>query len=107
MVAQASLPETEAALHDLADWARRRGTPITVRLVKGAYWDYEVILARQLGWPVPVYLEKWRTDAQFERCTRLLMEQHQWLRPALGSHNVRSIAHALAAAGAWGRPRSG
>ena len=33
----------------------RRGTPITVRLVKGAYWDYEVLLARQLGWPVPVF----------------------------------------------------
>jgi RHH-type proline utilization regulon transcriptional repressor/proline dehydrogenase/delta 1-pyrroline-5-carboxylate dehydrogenase len=42
IVAQAYLPETESDLAALADWARDRGTPITVRLVKGAYWDFEV-----------------------------------------------------------------
>ena len=55
IVVQAYLPETEADLATLRDWVRERGTPVTVRLVKGAYWDYEVLLARQLGWPVPVY----------------------------------------------------
>jgi len=98
IVAQAYLKETEGDLESLLEWVRRRETPITVRLVKGAYWDYEVVLARQLGWPIPVYLEKWQTDANYERCARFLMEHHEWLRPALGSHNVRSLALAMAAA---------
>ncbi len=107
IVVQAYLPEAEADLRSLADWAKRRGTPITVRLVKGAYWDYEVVLARQLGWPVPVYLHKWETDANYERCARFLMENHNLLRPALGSHNVRSLSAAIAAAEACGVPREG
>ena len=85
-------------------WVRRRGTPITIRLVKGAYWDYEVTHARQMGWPVPVYLKKWQSDASFERCARFLMEHHERLRPALGSHNIRSLAHAMAAAESLGVP---
>jgi RHH-type proline utilization regulon transcriptional repressor/proline dehydrogenase/delta 1-pyrroline-5-carboxylate dehydrogenase len=107
IVAQAYLPETEADLAALADWARERGTSVTVRLVKGAYWDYEVLLARQLGWPVPVYQRKWESDASYERCTDFLMAQHRWLRPAFGSHNVRSLAHAIASAEAAGVPPDG
>ena len=53
IVAQAYLPEAEADLRSMEAWARDRGTPITIRLVKGAYWDYEVTHARQLGWPSP------------------------------------------------------
>lgn len=98
IVLQAYLTETEADLSMLRDWVNQRGTPITVRLVKGAYWDYEVVLARQLGWPIPVYLQKWQTDACYERCARFLLEHHDQLRPALGSHNVRSLALAMAAA---------
>jgi RHH-type proline utilization regulon transcriptional repressor/proline dehydrogenase/delta 1-pyrroline-5-carboxylate dehydrogenase len=106
IVCQAYLPDAEADLHQLCDWAKRRGTPVTIRLVKGAYWDYEVTQARQLGWPVPVYQEKWRSDAQFERCTRFLLDHHRSLRPALGSHNLRSLAHGLAAAEVGRVPRA-
>ena len=104
IVCQAYLPEAEGDLHRLAGWVRERGTPITIRLVKGAYWDYEVTHARQMGWPVPVYLQKWQSDASFERCARFLMANHEGLRPALGSHNLRSLAHAMAAAEAFGVP---
>jgi len=107
IVAQAYLTESEADLHALRDWARDRGSAVTVRLVKGAYWDYEVLLARQLGWPVPVYPQKWATDANYERCTRFLLENRRWLRPAFGSHNLRSLAHAVAAAEAFGVPVNG
>jgi RHH-type transcriptional regulator, proline utilization regulon repressor / proline dehydrogenase / delta 1-pyrroline-5-carboxylate dehydrogenase len=107
VVTQAYLPEALGDLEMLRDWARRRGTPVTIRLVKGAYWDYEVLHARQVGWPVPVYLRKWETDANFERCTRFLFENRAWLRPALGSHNVRSIANAMAIAESMGVPREG
>jgi RHH-type proline utilization regulon transcriptional repressor/proline dehydrogenase/delta 1-pyrroline-5-carboxylate dehydrogenase len=101
---QAYLKDCGADLEALAAWARRRGTPVWVRLVKGAYWDYENILAAQQNWPVPVWRAKWQTDANYERLTRFLMENHQWLRPALGSHNVRSLAHALALADVLGLP---
>ncbi|MBX6312345.1 MAG: L-glutamate gamma-semialdehyde dehydrogenase [Isosphaeraceae bacterium] len=105
IVAQAYLPEALDDLRSLRDWVRQRGTPIAVRLVKGAYWDYEVLHARQVGWPVPVYLEKWATDANYERCTEFLLQNQQHLHPAFGSHNVRSLAHALAAAETFGVPR--
>jgi len=107
IVAQAYLPEAEGDLRSLAEWAEARGTPVTVRLVKGAYWDYEVLLARQFGWPVPVYQRKAESDASFERCSRFLLEHRRLLRPAFGSHNVRSLAHALATAEALGVPPDG
>ncbi len=68
-------------LHDLLEWAKNRGTPVTVRLVKGAYWDYETVTSAASGWPVPVYRQKWQSDDNFERQTRFLMENHEWLRP--------------------------
>jgi len=95
---QAYLTSSGQDLQDLAAWAERRGTPIWVRLVKGAYWDYETVIAAQNDWPVPVYTQKHQTDANFERLTTFLLNHHRWLRPAIASHNIRSIAHALAVA---------
>jgi RHH-type proline utilization regulon transcriptional repressor/proline dehydrogenase/delta 1-pyrroline-5-carboxylate dehydrogenase len=104
IVCQAYLPEAENDLRKMEAWVRQRGTPITIRLVKGAYWDYEVTHARQVGWPVPVYLQKWQSDASFERCARFLMANYERLRPALGSHNIRSLSFAMAAAESLGVP---
>jgi RHH-type proline utilization regulon transcriptional repressor/proline dehydrogenase/delta 1-pyrroline-5-carboxylate dehydrogenase len=102
---QAYLRDTEGDLFNLARWAEARGTPVGVRLVKGAYWDYETIVAARENWPVPVWTHKWETDAAFERLTRFLMEHHRVLRPAIASHNVRSLAHALATADDLGLPQ--
>ena len=104
IVVQAYQPGALAVLERLLEFVKERGTPITIRLVKGAYWDYEVLTARRLGWPVPVHVEKWRSDASFERCSRFLIEHHDDLRPAFGSHNARSLAHAIAAAEEHGLP---
>ena len=106
IVIQAYLPDAERDLHVLRDWAEKRGTPIWVRLVKGAYWDYETVAAESRGWPVPVFLEKWQSDDNYERQTRYLMENHRWLRPALASHNLRSLAHGLAWAQHYDIPKS-
>ncbi|MDB5352210.1 MAG: NAD-dependent aldehyde dehydrogenase [Planctomycetota bacterium] len=105
IVCQAYLPEAMGDLETIRDWAEARGTPITIRLVKGAYWDYEVLHAQQLGWPIPVYTEKWQSDANYERCARFLMENYRVLRPALGSHNIRSLSAGISAAEAAGVPR--
>ncbi len=95
---QAYLKDTGEDLRKLADWARARGTAVWVRLVKGAYWDYETVIARQNDWPVPVWGKKPATDANYEAQTRFLLENADVLRPAIASHNIRSIAHALAVA---------
>ena len=104
IVVQCYLRESNRDLAALGEWARRRGTPVWVRLVKGAYWDQETIQARAAGWPVPVWERKWQTDACFEAATAWLLEQSPWLRPAIASHNIRSLAHAMAVAGHLGLP---
>jgi RHH-type proline utilization regulon transcriptional repressor/proline dehydrogenase/delta 1-pyrroline-5-carboxylate dehydrogenase len=101
---QTYLRDTEHDLTALLHFAEQRGTPMGVRLVKGAYWDFETVVAAQQGWPVPVFINKWETDANHERLTRFLLEHHTVLRPAIGSHNVRSLAHALAVAQLQGLP---
>jgi len=91
-------------LDGLMDWVGRRGVPVTIRLVKGAYWDYETEEAARLGRASPVWGEKWQSDACFEELSTVLIESASLLRPAYGSHNVRSIAHALATAAALELP---
>lgn len=96
IVIQAYLRDAERDLRELIDWGKERGTRFTVRLVKGAYWDYEKIKAAQNGWRCPVFLQKPESDACFERCTRILLDNESLVTAAFGSHNVRSIAHAQA-----------
>jgi RHH-type proline utilization regulon transcriptional repressor/proline dehydrogenase/delta 1-pyrroline-5-carboxylate dehydrogenase len=95
---QAYLRDSEQDLQGLIEWAKQRGYPVTVRLVKGAYWDQETITSIQNNWQQPVYNDKAATDANFERMTRLLLENHECLYAAIGSHNVRSQALACAIA---------
>ena len=106
IVIQAYLRDAANDLWDLIDWGRQRGTRFTVRLVKGAYWDYEKVKARQNGWNVPVFLQKPESDANFEELTRVLLENEDIVTAAFGSHNVRSIAHAQAVADELGIDRS-
>jgi RHH-type transcriptional regulator, proline utilization regulon repressor / proline dehydrogenase / delta 1-pyrroline-5-carboxylate dehydrogenase len=106
IVIQAYLPDAEKDLLELREFVKERGTPISVRLVKGAYWDYETVMSDQKNWPVPVYTEKWQADDNFERLSRFLMENHEALRPAFASHNLRSLANAIAWGDKLGVPKS-
>src|SRR6058998_2216887 len=96
IVIQAYLRDSEADLRDLIEWGRKRGTRFAVRLVKGAYWDYETTKSLQNGWGCPVYFQKPESDANFETLTKLLLENESIVTAAFGSHNIRSIAHAQA-----------
>lgn len=102
---QAYLRDSKQDLQDIIAWAKLRGTPLTVRLVKGAYWDQETIKAMQKDWPQPVYNDKVATDANFEAMTQLLLENHEYLYAAIASHNVRSQARAIAIAETLNIPR--
>lgn len=103
---QAYLRDSEKDLQELITWAKKRGTPLTVRLVKGAYWDQETIKAIQHHWPQPVYNQKAATDANYEKMTQLLLENNDYLYAAIASHNVRSQALAIAIAESLNLPRS-
>ncbi|HWO74165.1 MAG TPA: proline dehydrogenase family protein, partial [Dehalococcoidia bacterium] len=85
IVVQAYLRGAEEDIDGLRDLAESRGAPITVRLVKGAYWEEERIVADQNEWPVPVYEDKAATDASFERCTDRLLAAWPHLRAAFGT----------------------
>jgi RHH-type proline utilization regulon transcriptional repressor/proline dehydrogenase/delta 1-pyrroline-5-carboxylate dehydrogenase len=102
---QAYLKDCEADLKGIVAWAREHNRRPTVRLVKGAYWDYETVIAHQRGWPVPVFAHKWETDANFERLSLVLLENDETVDAAFGTHNARSIAHVLAQAERLGLDR--
>ena len=101
---QAYLKDTAKDLDSLIQWVRRRGAPVTVRLVKGAYWDAETIRSQEQGWPVPVFEDKVATDAGYEALSRTLLQYPDLIRPAFGTHNLRSLAHGEAVADAAGLP---
>jgi proline dehydrogenase len=98
IVLQAYLRESPDQLDRILAWARAtmRRPPLVVRLVKGAYWDHEVVEARQHGWLPPVFEVKADCDRNFEHLTRRLLEARPAVRVAIGSHNLRSVAHAIA-----------
>ncbi|MBN4006432.1 L-glutamate gamma-semialdehyde dehydrogenase [Nostoc sp. LPT] len=105
MTIQAYLRDSEQDTVDLISWLKQRGYPLTIRLVKGAYWDQETIKAAQKHWLQPVYNDKAATDANFETITQLLLENHQYVYSAIGSHNVRSHSRAIAIAESLNVPR--
>jgi RHH-type proline utilization regulon transcriptional repressor/proline dehydrogenase/delta 1-pyrroline-5-carboxylate dehydrogenase len=98
IVLQAYLRESEQAPERVLEWCRsvRRSPPLTIRLVKGAYWDHEFVLARQHGWQSPVWTEKVETDRCFERLSARLIDTYPQIRPAIASHSLRSLAHTIA-----------
>ncbi len=92
IVLQAYLRDTDKDLDDLLAWAKHNGVQISVRLVKGAYWDYETVKAKQNDWEIPVWTIKAESDAAFERQARRILENHQICHFACASHNIRSIS---------------
>ncbi len=98
LVLQAYLRESAAELDRILAWvdSARRSQPPTVRLVKGAYWDHEVVDAHRHGRTAPVFERKTDSDRNFEQLTRRLLDARPLVRVAVGSHNLRSIAHAIA-----------
>jgi proline dehydrogenase len=104
LVVQAYLTDSLALTDRIIAWARRadRASPLVVRLVKGAYWDHEVVDAAQHGWRPPVFEEKADSDRNFELLTGRLLGARPQIRPAIATHNLRSVAHAIVANEATG-----
>jgi len=98
VVVQAYLRDADETLERIlsSPSLTQRAIPPTIRLVKGAYWDHESVIAGQRGWQAPVWAEKRESDACFERLTRRLIDARDSVRPAIATHNLRSLAHAIA-----------
>jgi RHH-type proline utilization regulon transcriptional repressor/proline dehydrogenase/delta 1-pyrroline-5-carboxylate dehydrogenase len=98
IVLQAYLRESPAMLDRILEWssANPGRPPLVIRLVKGAYWDHEVIEARQHGWPAPVFEDKAACDRNYEELTRRLLDARPAVKVAIASHNLRSVSHAIA-----------
>ncbi len=95
IVIQAYLRSSQRDLIRVIQTSEKRKHPLTVRLVKGAYWEYEVIQAGQKGWEPPVFLQKSETDKNYEECANILLNAYPKIRPAFASHNIRSLSSVL------------
>lgn len=93
---QTYFTDSQEVLYEIIRFAKACNSSLGIRLVKGAYWDHEVITALQKNWPVPVYQKREQTDASFEASVDLCLEHYPPVRTAVGSHNLSSIAYAMA-----------
>jgi RHH-type transcriptional regulator, proline utilization regulon repressor / proline dehydrogenase / delta 1-pyrroline-5-carboxylate dehydrogenase len=85
---------------DVIDWAaataRNYGRRMTVRLVKGAYWDSEIKLAQERGLDgYPVYTRKVTTDVSYLACVGRLFAHSDVIYSQFATHNAHSIASVL------------
>jgi RHH-type proline utilization regulon transcriptional repressor/proline dehydrogenase/delta 1-pyrroline-5-carboxylate dehydrogenase len=67
---------------------------ITLRLVKGAYWDSEIKRAQERGLVgYPVFTRKPNTDVSYLACAKLLESAGERIYPQFATHNAHTIAH--------------
>jgi RHH-type proline utilization regulon transcriptional repressor/proline dehydrogenase/delta 1-pyrroline-5-carboxylate dehydrogenase len=85
---------------DVIEWvaqlARSCGRRMTVRLVKGAYWDSEIKRGQERGLEsYPVYTRKMTTDVSYLACAGVLLRHAEVIYPQFATHNAHSIASIL------------
>lgn len=87
---------TVAWANEIARATRRR---ISVRLVKGAYWDSEIKRAQEAGLvDYPLYTRKAATDVAYLACSKDMLEADH-IFPAFATHNALTVATILEWAG--------
>jgi RHH-type proline utilization regulon transcriptional repressor/proline dehydrogenase/delta 1-pyrroline-5-carboxylate dehydrogenase len=80
----------------VAQLARETGRHMSVRLVKGAYWDSEIKRAQERGLAsFPVYTSKAATDASYLECVQHLFGAREVIYPQFATHNAYTVAAVL------------
>ena len=84
----------------VVEWAqllsKTVGRKMTVRLVKGAYWDSEIKWSQQEGLvDYPVFTRKPSTDVSYQACVKKLLEARAFLYPQFATHNAHTVATIL------------
>jgi RHH-type proline utilization regulon transcriptional repressor/proline dehydrogenase/delta 1-pyrroline-5-carboxylate dehydrogenase len=109
---QAYLPDSFAVQRTLTEWARRRvaagGSPVTIRLVKGANMEMERVEASLRGWPLATFDDKTAVDANYCRMLRygLREENLAAVRIGVATHNLFTLAYAIVLAADGASPES-
>ncbi|MBI5062037.1 MAG: bifunctional proline dehydrogenase/L-glutamate gamma-semialdehyde dehydrogenase, partial [Desulfatitalea sp.] len=97
---QAYLPEAYALQQRLTAWARQRvtagGSPILLRIVKGANLEMELLESAHFNWPLAPFDHKLAVDANYKRMLRfgLAPENARAVRLGVASHNLFELAYA-------------
>jgi RHH-type proline utilization regulon transcriptional repressor/proline dehydrogenase/delta 1-pyrroline-5-carboxylate dehydrogenase len=100
IVLQAYLPDSFPIQKRLTQWARRRvadgGSPIMLRIVKGANMEMEQLEAALFNWPLAPYDNKLEVDANYKRMVHfgLAPENVRAVRLGIASHNLFELAYA-------------
>lgn len=105
---QAYIPDSHVWQLRINEWARQRytngGTPITIRIVKGANMEAERVEASSRGWPQAPYRNKLSTDANFKRMLHEALRQDtiEAVHLGIASHNLFELSYALVLAAKQG-----
>jgi len=100
IVLQSYLPDSCNKQRALTAWAKKRteegGSPIVIRLVKGANMEMEKVEAAIHGWPLAPYDNKQDVDANFKRMIAYGTEPEniQSVHLGVASHNLFDLAFA-------------
>lgn len=95
IVLQAYLPNAFEKLQELTQWAKKRGAPIKIRLVKGANLALEQVESSMHDWPLATFSSKVESDANYKRMLEYAMENTEFVYLGVASHNLFDIAYAL------------
>jgi RHH-type proline utilization regulon transcriptional repressor/proline dehydrogenase/delta 1-pyrroline-5-carboxylate dehydrogenase len=97
---QAYLPDSYLLLQDITSWAKKRvrdgGSPIRIRLVKGANMQMELLESSLFDWPLAPYDVKMETDANYKRMVHFAMDPENMpaVHVGVASHNIFDLAFA-------------
>ncbi|MGH6665591.1 MAG: bifunctional proline dehydrogenase/L-glutamate gamma-semialdehyde dehydrogenase PutA [Pseudolabrys sp.] len=100
LAVQAYQKRAGAVIGWIADVAAALDRRLTVRLVKGAYWDTEIKRAQERGLAdYPVFTRKAMTDLCYLDCVRKLLGARPRLYPQFATHNALTVASVIEDAG--------
>lgn len=96
VVVQAYGQRAGLVLEELYTLIKRLDRKITVRLVKGAYWDAEIKKAQQKGMAsFPVFTSKAATDVSYIANAKRLLGMTDRIYPQFATHNAHTMAAVL------------
>lgn len=80
-------------LQKMAQKTHRR---FIIRLVKGAYWDSEIMRTQTLGiQDFPTYTRKVHTDVSYIACVQKMLQHPETIYPQFATHNAVTVSYVL------------
>ncbi len=104
IVLQAYIPDSYEKMLEITEWAKKRvadgGSPIKIRIVKGANMEMEQVESSIMNWPLAPYDNKLEVDANYKRmvCYGMLPENVKCVHMGIASHNLFELAFAYTVA---------